>query len=49
MIEYIDKQELMYRLKDFCDWCKDDRKSGAYFVYDCIVPNMDTIKVNSIK
>jgi hypothetical protein len=39
----IDADRLAKRLKDFVDWCRDDRREGAFFVMDCPLPDSPTI------
>ena len=40
MSDLISRQDVMSRLQDFCDWCKDGRLQGAEFVLDCLIPNI---------
>lgn len=41
--DLIDRDKLAKRLKDFVDWCRDDRREGAFFVMDCPLPDSPTI------
>lgn len=43
MAEYIDKEEVLKRLNDFNEWCKDGRLQGSLFAVDVIkdIPSAD--------
>lgn len=44
MSDLISRQELMTRLTEFCEWCKDGRLQGAEFVLDCLLPNTPSVE-----
>ena len=48
MAEYIDKEEVLKRLNDFNEWCKDGRFQGVLFAVDVIkdIPTTEVQPVN---
>lgn len=47
--EYIERDALKERLKDFSEWCRDGRKQGVDFVLDCSLPNMPAADVVEVR
>ena len=46
--DLISRAEVMERLQDFCNWCKDGRLQGAEFVLDCFIPNTPSVSAERV-
>ena len=49
MPRYIDAEKLEQRLRDFSDWCRDNRKDGADFVLNGVLADTPTADVQEVK
>lgn len=49
MSRYIDAEKLEQRLRDFSDWCRDDRKDGVDFVLNGVLADTPTADVQEVR
>lgn len=49
MPRYIDAEKLEQRLRDFSDWCRDNRKDGADFVLNGMLADTPTADVQEVR
>lgn len=49
MSRCIDAEKLEQRLRDFSDWCRDNRKDGVDLVLNCMLTVIPTADMQEIK
>lgn len=49
MARYKDAEKLEQRLRDFSDWCRDNRKDGVDLVLNCMLADIPTVDVQEVK
>lgn len=49
MPKYIDAEKLEQRLRDFSDWCRDNRKDGVDFVLNGVLADTPTADVQEVR
>ena len=49
MSRYIDADKLEQRLRDFSDWCRDNRKDGVDFVLNGVLADTPDADVQDVR